>query len=294
MPPADPRTVHHQRARVNNVMIHYASAGAGEPVYLIHGAPKTHRIWRHIITPLARHYTVIAPDCRGYGESERPLTGYDTRTMADDIMALATHLGHQHIRIVGEDWGAAIAYAAAAFHRDRIQQLVYQEMRLPGLPPTPNADPIAPDDTRTGWHFNFFAVPHYPELLLAGRERPFWTNFIRRTMVNPHAATTEDLDDIITSVQRPGGLNTILSVYRAAALDAQQNRPQFDQPLTIPVLAIGGAGYLADEPAQHMRKVATNVTAVVIDHCGHNPSWEAPDELAEELTQFFADPAPPT
>jgi len=290
MPSSDSGTPQYGRARVNGVTLHYAIAGAGEPVYLVHGAPKTHRIWRHVMPLLADRYTVVAPDCRGYGESERPPTGYDTRTMADDIVALAEHLGHPRIRIVGEDWGAAIAYAAAAFHRDRVQQLVYQEMRLPGLAPVPSHDALAPDDTRTGWHFHFFAQPHYPELLLTGRERPFWSTFVRRTMVKPHAATVDDLDDIIRWVERPGGLHTILSVYRSAELDAEQNRTQFGRPLTIPVLALGGAGYLGDEPAKHMRQVARNVTAIVLDHCGHNPSWEAPGDLAQALIEFFAAP----
>jgi pimeloyl-ACP methyl ester carboxylesterase len=80
---------------------------------------------------------VIAVDNRGSGGSQRPLTGYDTATMAGDVAELATHLGFGQFRVAGGDWGAAIAYAVAAFHRPRVQQLVFQETLLPGLPAGP-------------------------------------------------------------------------------------------------------------------------------------------------------------
>src|SRR5260370_10831089 len=109
----------HGRPNVNGVNIHYAMGGSGDPVFLLHGVPKTMYFWRKVIPFLTPHYTVIAVDCRGYGDSERPYTGYDTQTMAPDIVELANFLRVEKFRIVGEDWGAAIAYAVAAFHRDR-------------------------------------------------------------------------------------------------------------------------------------------------------------------------------
>jgi pimeloyl-ACP methyl ester carboxylesterase len=124
----------HGKPKVNGVEIHYAIGGAGEPVFLLHGVPKTMSYWRHVVPLLTPHYTVIAVDNRGFGGSQRPLTGYDTATMGGDVAELATHLGFDQFRVVGEDWGAAIAYAVAAFHRPRVQQLVFQETLLPGLP----------------------------------------------------------------------------------------------------------------------------------------------------------------
>ncbi len=120
----------HGKPRVNGVEIHYAIGGAGEPVFLLHGVPKTMSYWRHVVPLLTPRYTVIAVDNRGAGGSQRPLTGYDTATMAGDVAELATHLGFDQFRVAGEDWGAAIAYAVAAFHRPRVQQLVFQETLL--------------------------------------------------------------------------------------------------------------------------------------------------------------------
>jgi pimeloyl-ACP methyl ester carboxylesterase len=86
-------------------------------VFLVHGVPKTMSYWRHIVPLLTPHYTVIALDNRGCGGSQRPPAGYDTATMAGDVAELATYLGFDQFRVAGEDWGAAIAYAVAAFQR---------------------------------------------------------------------------------------------------------------------------------------------------------------------------------
>ena len=142
----------HGKPKVNGVEIHYAIGGAGEPVFLLHGVPKTMSYWRHVVPLLTPHYTVIAVDNRGAGGSQRPQTGYDTATMAGDVAELATHLGFDQFRVAGEDWGAAIAYAVAAFYRPRVQQLVFQETLLPGWPARPGSpggehDPsLAADD----------------------------------------------------------------------------------------------------------------------------------------------------
>src|ERR1700721_3206618 len=149
----------HGKPKVNGVEIHYAIGGAGEPVFLLHGTPKTMTYWRRVVPLLTPHYTVIAVDNRGAGGSQRPLNGYDTATMAGDVAELATHLGFDQFRVAGEDWGAAIAYAVAAFHRPRVQQLVFQETLLPGLPAGPGLPGGEPDpslparDARTGAHY---------------------------------------------------------------------------------------------------------------------------------------------
>jgi pimeloyl-ACP methyl ester carboxylesterase len=110
---------------------------------------------------------------------------------------------------------------------------------------------------------------------------------MKRTTFNPSAITTEDVDETTAWVGRPGGLHTLLSAYRAAPLDAEHNRSQFDPPLTIPVLAIGGAEYLGQEVPAQMRRVATDVRAVILPRCGHNPPLEQPQELAAAYLTFF-------
>lgn len=282
----------HGRPNVNGVNIHYAMGGSGDPVFLVHGVPKTMFFWHKLIPYLTEHHTVIAVDCRGYGDSERPYTGYDTQTMAQDIVSLADFLGIDKFRIVGEDWGAAIAYAVSAFHRDRVTQMVFQEMLLPGIgygaqEVAGRTDKLKKIDTRTMWHLDFFNVPHYPEILMQGKERIFWSEFMKREMWDPSAATPEEVEEQLRWLETPGGTHTILEVYRANELDGEQNKTQFEQKLTIPVLAVGGEAFFGDEVRHTMLPVAENVRGVVLKECGHNPSLEMPDKLAEVYLEFF-------
>ncbi|MEU9451127.1 alpha/beta hydrolase [Streptomyces sp. NPDC048277] len=277
----------HGRHTVNGVDLHYALAGSGEPVVLLHGVPKTMFFWRHVIPLLTPRHTVVALDLRGFGGSARPPSGYDTRTLAGDVAAVMTALGFERFRVVGEDWGAAVAYAVAAFHRPRVVQLVYQETRLPGLE-VPHLASLSPEDPRTGWHRTLFALPHYPELLIAGRERAFWTYFMRRIMAIPSAYTDADADEYTHGLEQPGGNHAVFELYRATETDAEQNRPQFADRLTCPVLAVGGRAYLGAEPGHQMAQVAKDVRSTVIENAGHNIPLEAPEELARTYLDFFA------
>ena len=278
----------HGKPTVNGVEIHYAIGGAGEPVFLLHGVPKTMSYWRHVVPLLTPHYTVVVVDNRGFGGSQRPPAGYDTATMAADVAELATGLGFDRFRVVGEDWGAAIAYAVAAFYRPRVQQLVFQETLLPGLPAGEPDRSLAPDDARTGWHFAFFTLPNLPELLLAGRERPFWTYFARRQMWDPSALGEDDIDEMVRSIEQPGGTRAILEMYRARQLDAKQNHPHYADPIKCPVLAVGAQAYLGDQVGRQLTKVASDVRGAVIPASGHNIALENPAALAQAYLDFFA------
>ena len=126
--------LHHHIVRANGILQHYVTAGSGEPVVLLHGFAQTWREWRRDIIPaLAQDYTVIAPDMRGVGDTERPVDGYEKRAMAEDLHALLEHLGTGPVMLAGHDFGAAVAYAYAAAHRDAVRKLVIMEMIMPGF-----------------------------------------------------------------------------------------------------------------------------------------------------------------
>jgi pimeloyl-ACP methyl ester carboxylesterase len=133
----------HHTAVVNDVRLHYVTAGQGDPVVLLHGWPQTWYEWHRIIPALAARYTVIAPDMRGLGDSARPATGYDKRTVADDIFKLVNQLGFQRIFLVGHDWGGPVAYAYACAHPDDVGRLVILDVAIPGagLEQIPQASP---------------------------------------------------------------------------------------------------------------------------------------------------------
>ena len=113
--PASPEApvVSHHLAEVNGIRIHYATAGRGEALLLLHGWPFTWYTWRLVLPVLARHYTVIMPDLRGIGQTSRPATGYDSRTRAADAAGLLHHLGFEQAYLVGHDLGVEVAFMTA-------------------------------------------------------------------------------------------------------------------------------------------------------------------------------------
>lgn len=123
----------HHYTTVNDVRLHYVMGGQGEPVVLLHGWLGTWYVWRKVISEIAQHYTVIVPDLRGFGDSDKPKTGYDTHTLQNNIYQLVQQLGFQRIFLVGHDMGALPPYAYAAEHPDDVRRLVYLDEPVPGF-----------------------------------------------------------------------------------------------------------------------------------------------------------------
>src|SRR5512132_3836004 len=117
--------------------MHAVIGGDGPPLLLVHGWPETWYAWRLLMPALAREFEVIAVDRRGIGLSDRPEDGYDTGTLAGDLLALMDALGHDRFALYGTDTGMPIAYALAADHPERVERLVVSEAPLPGLSPSP-------------------------------------------------------------------------------------------------------------------------------------------------------------
>jgi pimeloyl-ACP methyl ester carboxylesterase len=139
-------------ASVNGVRLHYLVAGKGEPVILLHGYAENSHMWRPLIPELAKTHTVIAPDLRGFGQSSKPVTGYDKKTMAQDINALAQSLGYKREIVVGHDIGLMVAYAYAAQYPNEVDRIVLMDAFLPGV-----GDWKTVWLLRDLWHFHFAA-----------------------------------------------------------------------------------------------------------------------------------------
>ena len=278
----------HGRAFVNGVRLHYSIAGEGEPLFLLHGVPKTSYHWRRVIPLLTPYYTVIAPDLRGLGDSEHPQSGFDMKNMAEDIAQLATHLGYETFYLVGEDWGASTAYQVAAQYPERVKKLVYQEMILPGFG-LEDYSFLTKENVSTYvwlWHINFYNVPDFPELLITGKEREYFNYFIKHETHNPQAITPDALDEYVRCYSSPGGLRSMFAIYRATLEDAEQNHEAAKTKLTMPVLAVGSEYFIGADNERQMREVADDVRGVILPW-GHQLAEEDPEALAEAYLQFF-------
>jgi pimeloyl-ACP methyl ester carboxylesterase len=274
----------HHYAHLADVTLHYVTAGRGEPVVLLHGWPQTWYEWRHIIPLLAERFSVIAPDLRGLGDSSRPLSGYDKKTVAHDIWQLVhDKLGYSRFHLVGHDWGGPTAYALAAAHPEAVSRLVIVDVVIPG-----DGSDFSQGGRR--WHHQFHATLDLPEALTTGRERTYLTWFYRTFGHRPDAISEADIDEYLRTYAQPGAMRAGFNYYRALTQDAADNAQILKLlKLAMPVLAIGGAGGRgrAQEPEQSMQRVADDVRGEIIAECGHWVPEEQPQHLVRMLIDFF-------
>lgn len=273
----------HRVATVNSTRLHYVIAGQGEPIVLLHGWPETWYAWRKVIPALAEHYTVIVPDMRGFGDSDKPATGYDKQTVADDIYQLVRQLGFQHIRLVGHDMGGPVGYAYAAAHQDEVRQFVFIESLIPGV----GYEQLIRESTT--WHHRFNVTRDLAESLVEGKERVFLSWFYRQDAYNPTAISESDIDEYVRCYSTPGGMRAGFEYYRAMLEDAEHNQELAKIKLSMPVLAIGGDRGLGSLVFTEMQQVAKNVQTSLIKDCKHWVAEEQPEVLVQQLLKFFKD-----
>jgi pimeloyl-ACP methyl ester carboxylesterase len=280
-------TFSHHMASVNGIQMHYVIGGQGDPVVLLHGYPQSWYEWRHVMPALAKNYTVIAPDLRGFGDSSRPLTGYDGNTTAEDIYQLVSQLGFSNIFLVAHDVGVQTAYSYAVDHPNNVTKLVFMDFPFPGFLP--------PEFGENGpWWFGFYQTPDVPETLIEGKEREYLSWFIKGLAYNPSAITEEDIDVFARHAESPGGLRAAFEHFRAFPEDAEQNRESAQNKITTPVLVLGGDIYPAlggDFPGNFAlsstQALAANVTGVTVPLSGHWIPEEQPEFVIDQLFNFF-------
>jgi pimeloyl-ACP methyl ester carboxylesterase len=283
--------VSHERATVNGIQMHYVVGGRGPAVVLLHGWPETLYAWRKLIPLLVSDFLVIAPDLRGLGDSEKSVSGYEKQTIAEDVAHLLDQLGVETARVVGHDMGAAVAYALAANHRERVTHLAILEMLLPGFG-LEEATQIREDGT-SFWHIPFNVVRDFPEAITAGREYEYLYRFFKASPYDPTTFSDVDIAEYLRCYSAPGGMRAGFEWYRALFADARHNRQAAREKLTIPTLAVGGSHRMGDRVRASVSQVAENVRGVVWERCGHYPHEEHPDELARLLREFFQVSASP-
>jgi pimeloyl-ACP methyl ester carboxylesterase len=283
----DNMTFSHHTTSVNGIQLHYVIGGQGDPIVLLHGWPETWYTWRHVMPALAKNYTVIAPDLRGLGDSSKPLTGYDGKTVAEDIHQLVTQLGFNTIFLVGHDIGAFVVYPYAAAHPTEVKRLVVMEVPPPitGFFPPPSM-PL--------WWILFHQTPDVPEALVQGKEMTYLSWFFQNLAYNPAAITQADINEYVSHYSAPGGMRAGFEHYRAFPQDAIQNENYSKTKLTMPVLALGG-GYIPTFGGNitmptviyGMKILAQNVTGITVPNSGHFIPEEQPNAVVKLLNNFF-------
>lgn len=276
-------------ADVGEVTLNYLTAGAGDPVVLIHGIPQTSYEWRHIIPLLAPHYSIIAPDMRGLGDSTRPAGGFDKKTMSDDIWRLVhDHLGIERFYLVGHDWGGPTAFSLAAQHPDAVRKLAILDVVIPG-----DGGDFSQGGRR--WHHALFRTPDLPEKLFADREELLLDWFFETYGHRSDCIPQPDREEYYRAYKKLGAMRCMFELYRALPQDAADNAGMLERSgrLKMPVLALGGDKSFGRglEPLQSLQRVAVDVRGGVIPDCGHWVAEEQPEFVAKALLDFFAERA---
>jgi len=230
---------------------------------------------------LARTHTVIAPDLRGFGDSSKPESGYDKKTMAQDIRAVVASLGLRRVAIAGHDIGLMVAYAFAAQYPDEVVRIALTDAFLPGV-----GDWTKVWLLRDLWHFHFYGKT--PLALVEGRERIYFEHFWNDFAADPaHSVSEADRQVYAAAYAQPGGMRAGFEVFRAFEQDAADLAGFSKTKLKMPMLVLTGEKASGQFLIDQGRLVAENVEGVVVKGAGHWLIDEAPDQVIPKLVAFF-------
>ncbi|MGB1871672.1 MAG: alpha/beta fold hydrolase [Candidatus Puniceispirillaceae bacterium] len=276
-----------------DVRIAFRHAGEGPPLLLLHGFPQTNMMWHRIAPALAEHFTVIAADLRGYGDSSAPDSDdehapYSKRAMATDMAQLMTELGHDSFMVAGHDRGARVAHRLARDHADRVRRLAVLDI-------APTAAMYGQTDMRfaTAYYHWFFLIQPapLPERMIGADPEFYLRSKCGQWGRTAGAITDEAFADYLRCFQRPDTLHAMCEDYRAAAtIDLVHDAADADRKLAMPLLALWGVeGFVGThyDVLAEWRQVARDVSGHGVPG-GHYLPEEAPDETLAALVNFFS------
>ncbi|MGW5470935.1 alpha/beta fold hydrolase [Streptomyces chartreusis] len=291
MPPVIPGFEHHRVPVADGVSLHTAVGGSGPPVVLLHGFPQTHLMWRHVAADLAADHTVICPDLRGYGASDKPAetdgSVYAKRTMAADIVALARELGHERFALAGHDRGALVAFRAGLDHPGTVTHLACLDV----LPTLDMWEVMHGVTAAVGFHLYLMAQPPgLPERMIGAAPDDFFGHFLD-IWTTDRAAVPDDVRAAYLAACREA-VPSIVADYRASAgIDIEDDRADRDAGNTlrmpVGVLQQDWGAALGFDAAGLWRTWAPDLRHATVT-CGHFMAEEAPDDIAKALRDLLA------
>lgn len=279
---------------VNGVDIAYRIGGSGPGLLLLHGHPQTHVIWHKVAEQLAEHFTVIAADLRGYGDSGKPPanddhTNYSKREMAKDGVELMNSLGFERFSLMAHDRGARVAHRLALDHPAAVQRMVLLDI-------APTLSMYAQTNeafARAYWHWFFLIRPApLPETLIEADPGAYLRSVMGSRSAGLKPFTHEAFGEYLRCLKLPGAARGICEDYRASAsIDLEHGRAdiQSGRHLSLPMLVLWGAEGTVGrcfEPLKEWQQVATDVRGKALP-AGHYLAEEVPEVLLAEAMAFL-------
>ncbi|MBQ5949268.1 alpha/beta fold hydrolase [Massilia sp. ST3] len=270
--------------------------GAGAPLLLLHGHPQTHAIWHRVAPELARHFTVVACDLRGYGDSSKPVGegdhgNYSKRSMAADMLAVMRQLGFERFGVLAHDRGARVAHRLALDHPAAVERMVLLDI----APTLAMYEQTGEAFARAYWHWFFLIQPApLPERLIEADPGAYVTDVMGRRSSGLAPFDPRALAEYRRCLALPGTAHGICEDYRASAgIDLEHDRLDRDagRRLRMPLLVLWGEQGVVHrcfEPLKEWRRVADDVSGEALA-CGHYIPEEAPQALLEHALPFLCD-----
>jgi haloacetate dehalogenase len=272
--------------RANGIRINAWLGGKGAPVVLLHGYPQTGQMWRKVAPGLLEDFTVVCPDLRGYGDSDKPRDGYDKRTMARDIHVLMESLGHKRYAAVGHDRGGRVAHRLALDYPNAVTGLCVLDI----VPTHTVFRDTGRELAAAYWHWFYFQVPDLPELMIGAVPEAFLRYMLRGLTFRAGAIEEPMVQEYLRAFTQPGTIRAGLEDYRAAATrDYEDDERDLVLKLRCPVLAIWGEYgkmHKIFDVLACWREKAPDVRGHTLP-CGHFIPEEAPGELLADLRPFL-------
>ena len=283
-----------RRVSVGGLNLNVRLGGGGAPLLLLHGFPQTHVAWHKVAPELARHFTVVCPDLKGYGDSDAPAPtadagNYSKRVMGEEMLALMQALGHRRFAAVGHDRGARIAYRLALDHPEALTKLGILDI----LPTSEYWDLADRRFAVNTFHWGFLARDGgLPERLI-GHEPEFFQDYLIRLWAGDYGALDpEALAEYRRCFKKPENIAAACADYRAGyTIDDEQDRADraANRKIACPVLVLSGDQHLStgeDRAVDIWKRWATDVRGSVIQ-CGHFVAEEKPQETLAALVPFL-------
>lgn len=279
---------------VNGVDITYRIKGSGPGLLLLHGHPQTHVIWHKVAEQLAEHFTVVAADLRGYGDSSRPPTdeahlNYSKREMARDGVELMNALGFEQFSILAHDRGARVAHRLALDHPEAVQRMVLLDIAPTLAMYSQTNEAFA----RAYWHWFFLIRPApLPETLIEADPEGYLRSVMGSRSAGLKPFTDEAFAQYLRCLSLPGSARGICEDYRASAgIDLEHDRADLEagHHLSLPLLVLWGAEGTVGrcfDPLREWQQVATDVRGKSLP-AGHYLAEEVPQLLIAEALAFL-------
>ncbi|MCA6112370.1 alpha/beta fold hydrolase [Bradyrhizobium cenepequi] len=280
----------HLTVQANGAAFHVARIGAGKPLLLLHGWPEFWLTWEPVMTRLSDRFAVIAPDLRGFGDSDKPDGPYAPEQHTDDMLALMDTLGIERAGVVGHDIGGAVMQPLARKTPERIAGLFFFDFVYPGIGPRM----AAPDRLNHIWYQSFHQMEMAPTLVGATREscRLYIGHFLRNWAYRQDAFD-DVLDAFTDNFLKAGNLAGGFAHYRAA--HAARVRMMKGEAPSLPAIAVPTCVRWAEHDplfpcawTDRLGETFTDLDLKMFEGVGHFPHREAPDRASSEISAFFS------